>query len=214
VDSVTLARTGDSTFLASTLVGFADTLSAESGERFDREVDVQELACGQARIRNIKSSLMLGDSMVAMLPQGAEWRPVQDREVGLFDARCAFLLASFVMRRPPIFDVATVEQRPRLANAGAVITVINQAYPEIARQGFRELTVVVSFIIDEQGTPDRSTLEVVTSELPMAGQIIERVISRMRFRPARVDGHAVRVRIQMPITFVPHTADAPPLDVP
>jgi outer membrane biosynthesis protein TonB len=33
--------------------------------------------------------------------------------------------------------------------------------------------------------------------------VVRRVIERMRFRPAKVNNQAVKVRVQLPITFQP-----------
>jgi periplasmic protein TonB len=114
---------------------------------------------------------------------------------------------STVERETPVnqgvYDVSTVEERPQLRNAPAVVSAVQRNYPPLLRDAGVGGTVVVSMVINEDGTPDVSTVEVVSSDHEQFSDVVRRVIERMRFRPAKVNNQAVKVRVQLPITFQP-----------
>jgi TonB family protein len=84
-----------------------------------------------------------------------------------------------------------------------VVSAVQRNYPPLLRDAGVGGTVVVSMVINEDGTPDVSTVEVVSSDHEQFSDVVRRVIERMRFRPARVNNQAVKVRVQLPITFQP-----------
>jgi periplasmic protein TonB len=102
-----------------------------------------------------------------------------------------------------IYDVGSVEQRPELRNSAAVISAVQRNYPPLLRDAGVGGTVVVSMVINEDGTPDVSTVEVVSTDHEQFSEVVRRVVERMRFRPAKVNNQAVKVRVQLPITFQP-----------
>ncbi len=92
---------------------------------------------------------------------------------------------------------AVVEERPELRQG----TCIEPRYPEILRQAGIEGRVLLEFVIDTTGRAERGTIRVVSSPHALfEGPSRETVIS-CRFRPGRISGRAVRVRVQQPITF-------------
>lgn len=203
LDSATMFRSGDSTFFAATMIVFSDTLEAESGERFDREVDIQELDCGEERNRTFGVLLLAGDSLVASLQQDQRWAPVAERALPLFRLRCGFLLGSFLMATPPVATVAEVEQLPALLNASGVRRALERLYPRFARSGRAEGTIQASFVIDVEGRPIPGSMRIVTSDIARqdAHDVVLRLLPSLRFRPARVRRVPVPIRIEIPITF-------------
>jgi protein TonB len=92
---------------------------------------------------------------------------------------------------------AVVEERPEQI-AG---TCIQPSYPEILRQAGIEGRVTVEFIIDTLGRAERPSLRVVNSAHQLFEGPARAAVLSCRFRPGRIQGRAVRVRVQQPINF-------------
>ena len=72
-------------------------------------------------------------------------------------------------------------------------------YPDEARQRGVEGRVYTQFTVNEKGVP----VDIIVVEGPGAGLDLEakRAISEARFKPGRIDGCPVPVRMSLPITF-------------
>jgi protein TonB len=69
---------------------------------------------------------------------------------------------------------------------------------ESARIGGR---VLVQFVVDTTGRVDMGTLTVVDATDSLFARAVMRVLPAWRFYPARLDGHAVRQLVRMPLVF-------------
>ena len=58
-----------------------------------------------------------------------------------------------------------------------------------------------SFVIDTTGRADPASIRLVSSTNPVYALACRQALSRMEFRPARVDGHNVRALVEMPFEF-------------
>ena len=92
---------------------------------------------------------------------------------------------------------AVVEERPE-AIAG---TCISPRYPEILRQAGIEGHVTIEFIIDTTGRAERGGMRTVRTDHPLFEAPAREAVNSCRFRPGRIQGRAVRVRVQLPINF-------------
>jgi protein TonB len=92
---------------------------------------------------------------------------------------------------------AVVEERPEPI-AGTCIT---PSYPEILRQAGIEGRVTMEFIIDSLGRAERASLRVINSAHQLFDGPARQAVLSCRFRPGRIQGRAVRVRVQQPINF-------------
>lgn len=92
---------------------------------------------------------------------------------------------------------AVVEERPEV-QAG---TCIAPRYPEILRQAGIEGRVLIEFVIDTLGRAERSGLRVINSAHQLFEAPAREAVMSCRFRPGRIQGRAVRVRVQQPINF-------------
>ncbi len=72
-------------------------------------------------------------------------------------------------------------------------------YPDIARNGGIDGRVVVSAIIDERGRAEN--LQIASSPSEMLSYAAIEAVRESRFRPARRQGRAVKVRLTIPIDF-------------
>ena len=73
-------------------------------------------------------------------------------------------------------------------------------YPDICRQAGIEGTVVISFWVDETGTIDQSSIEILQS-IPCLDQVCIDVIKKSKWRPARQGRQKVGVPLSMPFNF-------------
>jgi len=92
---------------------------------------------------------------------------------------------------------AVVEERPEQIPGTCVLP----AYPEILRQAGIEGRVTIEFIIDTTGRAERAGMRVVQTAHALFEAPAKATVNSCRFRPGRISGRAVRVRVQMPINF-------------
>lgn len=92
---------------------------------------------------------------------------------------------------------AVVEDRPeRIENS-----CIQPRYPAILQQAGVEGRVLAEFVIDTLGRAERASIRFVTSSHNLFEASARETIISCRYRPGRISGRAVRVRVQMPINF-------------
>jgi len=125
---------------------------------------------------------------------------------------CALAIAAFAPARHLAAQAATTDSIATIevSQLGDVhLSVLNQ--DEVARAMARHVahignvvsaTVKVSFVIDENGRT-RDVHADPTSGFKGVDRAAEGVVKEMRFTPPVQDGHPVRVRITMPISFTP-----------
>jgi len=87
--------------------------------------------------------------------------------------------------------------------APAILSRPPVAYPPEARALGVVGTVVVEADIDTSGTVVPGSLRVVESPNPLLDSAAVRIVRASRYRPARSNGRAVRVRVRQPITLRP-----------
>lgn len=76
------------------------------------------------------------------------------------------------------------------------------AYPDLLRQAGIHGRVVLEAVIDTLGRVERGSIVVVESAHPGFVASAQQSLLKSLFRPARVRGKAVRVRVRVPIDFV------------
>lgn len=95
--------------------------------------------------------------------------------------------------REPI-DAALADEYPELLAAPA------PTYPELLRQAGVEGGVVLEAVIDTGGKVEGSSIVVIAGH-PVFAAAAQRSLVASLFRPARVRGRAVRVRVRLPFEF-------------
>ena len=126
----------------------------------------------------------------------AEWSGgecVQEIELGIVEADPDDLAPT---RPDGPYEVAEVQ--PELVGGLAALqrTVV---YPESARLGGAEGTVVVQFVVDEEGAVTQP--EVIRSPDPRLSQAALDAVRQQRFTPGMDQGRPVKVRFALPIKF-------------
>ena len=92
---------------------------------------------------------------------------------------------------------AVVEERPEVIQG----TCIPPQYPAILQQAGIDGRVMIEFIIDTLGRAERNSLRVVSTAHDLFVAPARNAVLSCRFRPGRISGRAVRVRVQQPINF-------------
>lgn len=95
-------------------------------------------------------------------------------------------------------DVAQLAEPTEIINRDAVARAIANRFGRLGPGAAGIVTV--AFVVDETGKP--VDVQVATSSgftaVDRAGLVVARVV---RFSPATVDGHPVRLRLRMPLSF-------------
>ncbi|UCG88477.1 MAG: TonB family protein [Gemmatimonadota bacterium] len=94
-----------------------------------------------------------------------------------------------------IYGSFEVDQLPELVSQPAV------RYPPVLRQRGVEGRVLVEFVVMSDGRVDPSSVEVVEATNDQFRNPAERAVREMAFRPGRVQGESVAVRVQQSVAF-------------
>jgi len=74
-------------------------------------------------------------------------------------------------------------------------------YPEVLRLAGIEGSVTIEAVLDTTGRAEPGSLRVIGDAHPLFAAEAEHVVLASRYRPARMAGRAVRVRVLVPISF-------------
>jgi len=91
---------------------------------------------------------------------------------------------------------AVVEERPEFIPGTCV-----QRYPPVLQQAGVTGTVTLEFVIDTLGRAERNSIRVLQSTHQLFDQAARDMVLTCRFHPGRIQGRAVRVRVQQPVNF-------------
>lgn len=97
-------------------------------------------------------------------------------------------------------DESMVEVRPALDRNG-LGRALERNYPPVLRDARVSGRVVIELIVDENGRPRPGSARVIEASHPAFGDAALRAVDRFRFRPARMGGTAVPVRVTIPIQW-------------
>ncbi|MET0397781.1 MAG: TonB family protein [Longimicrobiaceae bacterium] len=98
-------------------------------------------------------------------------------------------------------DVALAQEKPALLNGSEVQRLLAEMYPPLLRDAGVTGRAHLSFVIDARGRVVPSSVTVVSATHEAFAEASAVVVAGMRFRPARVDGQAVPVLVQIPISW-------------
>ncbi|HKP76416.1 MAG TPA: TonB family protein, partial [Longimicrobiaceae bacterium] len=99
------------------------------------------------------------------------------------------------------YELSAVEEQPELSNRSEVARQLSRNYPPLLRDAGVVGTVTVRMRVLENGTVDPESVSIENSTHEAFGDAARRVVERMRFRPAKVGGKAVKVWVTLPVTF-------------
>jgi protein TonB len=93
-----------------------------------------------------------------------------------------------------------VEVRPVLDRNG-LSRALERNYPAVLRDSRVSGRVVIEVIVEANGRPRPGSARVVDASHPAFGDAALRAVDRFRFRPARIGGTPVPVRVTIPIVW-------------
>lgn len=99
------------------------------------------------------------------------------------------------------YDISAVEEQPRLTNGQEVRRLLERNFPPLLRDAGIQGTATLRMRVNEDGRVDAESITIESTTHEAFGDAARRVGERLRFRPARVDGRAVKVWVTLPITF-------------
>jgi periplasmic protein TonB len=98
-------------------------------------------------------------------------------------------------------SLAVVDQPPRLKNVSEIRMRIEALYPQSYHMAGVESEVVVEVVVDPAGRPEREGMKIVGATREGFEDATRALVALLRFEPARRNGRAVRVWIQLPISW-------------
>jgi TonB family protein len=127
-------------------------------------------------------------------PVGTAWQPPDNGFVPGQVTVTGSVTSPIAIGTAPV-DARIVEEQPELLSHPEL------RYPEVLRQAGIEGRVVVETVLDSLGHPEAGSLRVLTSTHLLFDREALDVVQGSRYRPGRIAGRAVRVRVQVPVTF-------------
>jgi len=94
-----------------------------------------------------------------------------------------------------VFLVDVVQEKPSVVSASPLV------YPTLLRQAGIEGRVIIEAVIDTAGRAEPISIKVMSTANPGFNLSAKSYVLHALFRPARIYGRAVRVRVQIPIDF-------------
>jgi len=98
-------------------------------------------------------------------------------------------------------DESAVDVRPSLRNQDDVQRALQRVYPSSLREAGVTGETVLQFVIGEDGRVEPGTVEVVSSTDEAFSSAARRIVSQMRFTPAKSRGKTVRVTTTIPVRW-------------
>jgi TonB family protein len=100
-----------------------------------------------------------------------------------------------------VYYMREVDEPPALSNGEQIGRRIARVYPAALREAGTAGTVMLRFVLDPRGRVVPGTVEVVSSTDPAFEQPARDITREMIFSPAKLNGHAVRVEVTLPLQF-------------
>lgn len=130
------------------------------------------------------------------------WNPVRwALPTACLLAAGTFLAPAFAAAQDATYLPEQVSEQPRIADAGQARTAISRSYAPSLQDAGLEGRVEVTFVVNEDGTVDASTVQVISTPAPALGKAAEAAVTRIRFRPAQKDGKAVRCHAGLAVVY-------------
>jgi periplasmic protein TonB len=99
------------------------------------------------------------------------------------------------------YTLAEVETRPSLASVANFQRIVSEGYPDELRRRRMGGIAEVSFVVDANGRVDPASVEVVDATQPAFGEAARQALLQTGFKPGKVSGNPVRVRVSLPIVY-------------
>jgi protein TonB len=102
-----------------------------------------------------------------------------------------------------VYAISDVQAPPKLSSTATAARLIQDSYPaDLKNRGVGGM-VELQFVVDDKGKVDPGTVEVVDATQTALGEAAKKVVARLDFNPAKVNGTPVRVKVTLPIIYKP-----------
>lgn len=102
-----------------------------------------------------------------------------------------------------VYAISDVQAPPKLASTTVAARIIADSYPaDLKSRGVGGM-VELQFVVDAKGKVDPSSVEVVDATQTALGEAARKVVTKLDFNPAKVNGAPVRVKVTLPIIYKP-----------
>lgn len=102
-----------------------------------------------------------------------------------------------------VYAISDVQAPPRLSSSVTAARLIQESYPADLRSRGVGGMVELQFVVDDKGKVDPASVEVVDATQTALGEAARKVVTRLDFNPAKVNGTPVRVKVTLPIIYKP-----------
>lgn len=100
-----------------------------------------------------------------------------------------------------VYEVSAVSEQPKLQNGPEVARQLVRQYPPLLRDAGVTGSATLEFVIGADGRVEPSSIAVQSATHDQFGDAARRVVEKMKFKAAKVNGQGVRVRVTLPVTF-------------
>lgn len=102
-----------------------------------------------------------------------------------------------------VYAISDVQAPPKLSSTAAAARLIQDSYPADLRNRGVGGMVELQFVVDAKGKVDPSSVEVVDATQTALGEAARKVVTKLDFNPAKVNGTPVKVKVTLPIIYKP-----------
>ena len=94
-----------------------------------------------------------------------------------------------------------LSEMPKIANMSQAQKVIEGSYPDALRRSKVAGKVQIQFVVTEDGSVDPASVSVVSATVDELGSAAMDAVKRIKFKPGKKDGAAVKARVVIPIAY-------------
>ena len=102
-----------------------------------------------------------------------------------------------------VYAISDVQAPPKLSSTAVAARLIQDSYPADLRNRGVGGMVELQFVVDAKGKVDPSSVEVVDATQTALGEAARKVVTKLDFNPAKVNGTPVKVKVTLPIIYKP-----------
>ena len=99
------------------------------------------------------------------------------------------------------YTFAEVETKPSLASVANFQRVVSEGYPEELRRRRLGGIAEIAFVVDANGKVEPGSVEIVDATQPAFGEAAKLALLQTGFRPGKMSGSPVRVKVSLPIIY-------------
>jgi len=201
VDAASVTHSGDSAFVASTVLRYPPDVARQ--RQVDTEVNTDEIDCARERVLAITGALYREAALVQHTDStSGRFEPVPPDWLPIVRTTCG-VLQEVYGAMPVEREVRAVDIAPKLGNRDEIRRALTREAARMDRlpRVPVEARTVVRVRVLETGAVDSSSVRVLWTERSDIAAAAARVVTKMRFRPARLGRTPVPVWISLPVTF-------------